>query len=94
MNEPDAVSCELFQPPLAGEPGNRAAEVSDLSATDQLHHDILFSSRKENHIFVSSRKSTPSPVELVVPNSVTIKATPLLSAVWALSLRDCLWVPG
>ncbi|MFT6797104.1 MAG: hypothetical protein ACJART_002252, partial [Maribacter sp.] len=42
--------------------GSRMAEFSCLSATDQLHQDILFVSKNAHQVLVSSTAMNPSPL--------------------------------
>lgn len=93
-NAPDAVSCELTQPPSTLAPATNADAPSALSFSAQLAWLILLVLRKLSHAVVSLVATAPPPSALTEPHSVTNSAIPLLRAVVALSRSDCLCVPA
>ena len=93
-NEPDAVSCELDQPPFALAPLTSADAPSALSFKAKLALEMLLAFIKLTQALVSLVATAPSPLAPTEPHSVTNNGMPLLNAVLALSRKYCAWVPA
>ena len=88
VSVPDAVSCELVQPPFALAPVTRADAPSALSLSAQFALLMLLVFIKLTQALVSLVATPPAPSAFTEPHSVTNKGIPLFKAVLALSRND------